>query len=236
MQTKRKIYEVSKKLFLETGYFKVTNKQIAEMANVTHGMIRYYFKKKENIALTMLRENYQIVSSFLLDFIDNNKDPFLFFITMDNLLNRIKNNDDKLRKFLIDISRENIDYNKTTPMNINPEYSENILKMMHTAGKYSETQYRVFVAVIFGAAHSLQYEMDRALDLTFDEFFNEMVHLYIYMLDLKCDEKRIQSYITQSKNLSEQVWNRYPQLMDTKNYLYMSEFPEKTIADNLLEL
>ncbi len=233
MQTKQKIYEVAKKLFLEDGLYEVTNKQIAEKANVTHGLIRYYFQNKINIALTVLRENYELVSSCLEESLDWSEDPFLFYITMDNLLNQIKNSDEKLRRFLIDITRERIDFD---PNSLNQKYNRALMQMMNDGNKDLEKKYRTFVAIVYGSAQFLQIEMEQGLDLTFDEFFEKMVRLYVFTLDLKWDEEKIQYYINKSKQLSEEVMNAHPQLWDTKNYLYMSQFPERSITEDLLNL
>ena len=233
MQTKQKIYEVAKKLFLEVGLYEVTNKQIAEKANVTHGLIRYYFQNKINIALTVLRENYELVSSYLEELLDPTEDPFLFYITMDNLLNRIKYSDEKLRRFLIDITRERIEFD---PDSLNQKYNRAIIQMMGGNKENLEKRYRTFVAITYGASQHLQIEMQKGLDFSFDEFFETMVHLYVFTLDLKWDEKKIQNYISRSKQLSQEVMRTHPQLRNTKEYLYMSKFPEKSITEDLLDL
>ena len=233
MQTKQKIYEVAKKLFLEVGLYEVTNKQIAEKANVTHGLIRYYFQNKVNIALTVLRENYELVSSYLEELLDPTEDSFLFYITMDNLLNRIKYSDEKLRKFLIDITRERIEFD---PNSLNQKYNRALIELMGGNKEDLEKKFRTFVAITYGASQHLQVEMQKGLDLSFDEFFETMVHLYVFTLDLKWSEEKIQNYISRSKKLSQEVMSAHPELQDTKEYLYMSEFPERSITEDLLNL
>ena len=177
MQTKQKIYEVSKKLFLEIGYLEVTNKQIAEGAGVTHGLIRYYFKDKKNIALTILRENYEIVASYLRQFADDNHDPFLFFVTMDHLLNRIKQKDHKLKTFLCDVSQSNILCCENSSQYLS--YSMDLVKMVHKPEIEIEKAHRIFKAIVIASVQSLQYEMDHGLDLTFDEVHEKMVY-YVF--------------------------------------------------------
>ena len=213
--------------------YEVTNKQIADEANVTHGLIRYYFQNKKNIALTVLKENYELVSSYLEELLDPMKDPFLFYITMDNLLNRIKYSDEKLRNFLIDITRERIEFD---PNSLNQKFNRALIQMMGDNKENLEKKYRTFVAITYGASQHLQVEMQNGLDLSFDEFFETMVHLYVFTLDYKWSEEKIQNYINRSKELSQKVMSAHPQLRDTKNYLYMSKFPEKSITEDLLNL
>ncbi len=234
MKTKQKIYEAAKKLFLENGYTAVTNKQIADMADVTHGLIRYYFKDKKNIAVTILKENYQIISNYLRNFIDSSADPFLFFITIDNLLDQIKNKDEKLCRFLFEISHEYLIDNIYTGNPKNDILA--LIKKMRIPEEDIEKEFRVFLAIFDGVGKAIQNEIYHGLNFTYKEYFEKMVHLFVFLLDFKWDESIIQDYILRSNEVCEQFFKKYPHLIDTKNYLYKSEFSKRTITEDLLNL
>lgn len=57
--TEQKIMDAAEKLFLEKGYILATTVKIAETAGVTHAMLHYYFRTKEQIFLKVLDKNLQ---------------------------------------------------------------------------------------------------------------------------------------------------------------------------------
>lgn len=54
--TRQRIYEVSKRLFYEKGIKDTSYTDICEAADVNRGLIPYYFKSKNNIAIQVLQE------------------------------------------------------------------------------------------------------------------------------------------------------------------------------------
>lgn len=54
--TRKRIYDVTKKLFYEKGIKATSYKDICEAAEVNRGLIPYYFKSKSNIAVQVLEE------------------------------------------------------------------------------------------------------------------------------------------------------------------------------------
>ncbi len=54
--TRRRIYEVAKRLFYEKGVKATSYTDICEAADVNRGLIPYYFKSKSNIAMQVLEE------------------------------------------------------------------------------------------------------------------------------------------------------------------------------------
>lgn len=55
--TEQKIMEAAEKLFLEKGYILSTTTLIASEAGVTHAMLHYYFRTKEQIFIKVLNKN-----------------------------------------------------------------------------------------------------------------------------------------------------------------------------------
>lgn len=57
--TEQRIMEAAEELFLQKGYLLATTVKIAEMAGVTHAMLHYYFRTKEQIFVKVLDRNLQ---------------------------------------------------------------------------------------------------------------------------------------------------------------------------------
>lgn len=55
--TEQRIMDAAEELFLDRGYMLATTVKIAERAGVTHAMLHYYFRTKEQIFLKVLDKN-----------------------------------------------------------------------------------------------------------------------------------------------------------------------------------
>lgn len=55
--TEQKIMDAAEKMFLEKGYIMSTTTLIAKEAGVTHAMLHYYFRTKEQIFIKVLNKN-----------------------------------------------------------------------------------------------------------------------------------------------------------------------------------
>lgn len=63
--TEQRIMEAAEKLFLEKGYILSTTTLIAKEAGVTHAMLHYYFRTKEQIFIKVLNKNLGELTSSL---------------------------------------------------------------------------------------------------------------------------------------------------------------------------
>lgn len=63
--TEQNIMAAAEELFLEKGYRAATTMKIAEKAGVTHAMLHYYFRTKEQIFIKVLDKNQQELFSFV---------------------------------------------------------------------------------------------------------------------------------------------------------------------------
>lgn len=63
--TELKILEAAEKLFLEKGYTLSTTTAIAKEAGVTHAMLHYYFRTKEQIFIKVLNKNLGELASYV---------------------------------------------------------------------------------------------------------------------------------------------------------------------------
>lgn len=94
MKTRKRILDISRKLFNEKGYQNVRMRDISSQLNISVGNLTYYFKKKEDILKTLMADVAPIdeideISLFSLhqllgDMLTSIKD-YLFFFVSDEL-------------------------------------------------------------------------------------------------------------------------------------------------------
>jgi len=72
---KRQITRAAYEIIAEKGYYNFTMMDIAKKAGVSSGLIHHYFKDKENMLVTLLREMQQNVRSSLERAIEREADP-----------------------------------------------------------------------------------------------------------------------------------------------------------------
>ena len=79
--TRTEILNAAMKIFAERGFFKTTLREIADSAGVTHGMIRYYFKTKDNLWEAVINHGFEYHMDSLNDFFNSteNSDSVEFF-------------------------------------------------------------------------------------------------------------------------------------------------------------
>ena len=80
---KRQITRAAYEIIAEKGYHNFTMMDIAKQAGVSSGLIHHYFKDKENMLVTLLREMQQNVRSSLeraLETVDDPKEKLGIFI------------------------------------------------------------------------------------------------------------------------------------------------------------
>lgn len=70
------------KLFMEQGFRKTTMRQIASDAQVGLGLINYYFKSKENIALSFYTRMRKRCKECIDQYITQEKDPYTYLALM----------------------------------------------------------------------------------------------------------------------------------------------------------
>ncbi|MFA0814970.1 MAG: TetR/AcrR family transcriptional regulator [Anaerofustis sp.] len=236
MQTKQRIYETAKILFIEEGYQRTTNRKIAEAAGVNQGLISYYFKHKQNIAITILRENYQILSGHLRNEIDVHKDPFLFNIAVDNMMSRLSYFSKDYFRFLNELFDENL-----VLESIYQGVQKNDLMLL--LAKYepeyqsdAEKSFRRFVSLTFPTAIEIQRNINRGFAFSFDEYYNLMVHLWTFALNLKWTESEIQKAIEESSAAVDRIIASYPFLKNPGKFLYSKELLTPTPIEKLLDI
>ncbi len=72
-----RILEAAEKEFFEKGFDRARTTSIASTAGVTHAMLHYYFRTKENLFEKVLLEKQNAIKKILLSAIENNGLPLL---------------------------------------------------------------------------------------------------------------------------------------------------------------
>jgi len=89
---KRQITRAAYEIIAEKGYYNFTMMDIAKRAGVSSGLIHHYFKDKENMLVTLLREMQQNVRSSLERALERETDPKeKLGIFVDQGLNLVEN-------------------------------------------------------------------------------------------------------------------------------------------------
>jgi AcrR family transcriptional regulator len=72
---KRQITRAAYEIIAEKGYYNFTMMDIAQRAGVSSGLIHHYFKDKENMLVTLLREMQQVIRTTTEKAIESEEDP-----------------------------------------------------------------------------------------------------------------------------------------------------------------
>lgn len=236
MHTKQKIYEVAKILFLEEGYNNVSNKKIAEVSGVNQGLITYYFKQKSNISSTIIKENYQIISSYLRNEVDVNQEPFLFNITIDYLMCTLASCSTNLTQFIWDMANNNVLLDTVFSGSQKNDIIIMIKKYIPNSKGNINKNFKKFVIMTFPAALKFQLELINGTDFSLDEYYEIMVGLFAFSLNIDFDDTIFNNYITRSKTIVNKIVQEHPFLKSPENYLYNKNIFTPTIVDELLDL
>lgn len=220
MQTKQKIYEIAKMLFIEEGYNKVTNKKIAEVSGTNQGLITYYFKHKSNIACVILKENYQIVSSYLRSEVDVNKEPFLFNITIDNLICSLMGQSEDFLRFFSEMIEQKLNIDSIYYGVQKNDILTMIKKLIPESKENIDKYFIKFVTMTFPAGGQFQLEINKGTDFTFDEYYETMVRLFAFALNLNFDDETINHYIEKSTSIVSKIISEHPNLLNPEKYLF----------------
>ena len=99
------------------------------------------------------------------------------------------------------------------------EIFEALVREMPANGYSFEKNYKLALGTIFGIQRSLQWKINQGFDLTYAECFDYVVRSFNFALNLNFTEAEIQDMIERSNRMVDQLFERYPQLLDTDQYL-----------------
>lgn len=236
MQTKQRIYEVAKALYIQEGYKKVSNKRLAQQADVNQGLITYYFKSKANIATTILREMYQIQISYLKNRITVYDDPLLFNISADNLMSRLSYCSKNMNDFMSEMISERIILDNVYDGGQKNDLMIMLKKLVPESAKDPNKYFRKFVAMTFPVAMEFQLEIWNGLNMSYEEYFETMVGLFVYTLNLSLSAKEQKDLTQRSNDIVLDIIEKHPHLKDPNQYLFNKNAFTPSMVEELLDL
>ncbi|MEG0376951.1 MAG: TetR/AcrR family transcriptional regulator [Eubacterium sp.] len=215
---KQKIYETAKKLYIEYGYFNISNKRLAEESSVNQGLITYYFKSKRNIALAVLSEDYHILSGYLKYFITPEENPLIYIMSFMHATFRIRKNDPKARQFISDVMQEDL-LEEFALLDQKQDYIK-LLKRVGTSEAILEKRLRMVLATVYGTQRTMQRLINENGELDYDEYFRYMVELLLFALGQPYDQEEVDRIVEKCAGATNELFEKYPQLLNESLYLY----------------
>ena len=216
--TKQKIYETAKRLYIEHGYFNISNKRLSEESGINQGLITYYFKSKKNIALAVLTEDYYILSGYLKYFITPEDDPLIYIVTFMNVTFQIRKHDPKARRFISDVMQEDM-LEEFAFINQKTEYLK-LFKKSNCSSKNPATQLKLVLATVYGTQRTIQRLINESIELSYDEYFRYMIEILLFALRLPVTQDTVDTLIHKSDQATKQLFETYPHLLNEADYLY----------------
>ncbi|MPW24434.1 TetR family transcriptional regulator [Alkalibaculum sp. M08DMB] len=203
MDTKHKILQVSKKLFVDNGYVKTSCKMICEEADVNLGLIHYHYKSKKNIASIIyayfLVEVKELVKRYMTEELHNYELKYAtaleHWIFYGLLLG-----DNRYKIFYYEICKENLLVDENTKIleyfyklhvnTYNLNISANEIKLIRVSG----------AALNMGL---IQKYVENYFDMTIDELSEYKIRNMYRLLKLKEDE--IDDIVEVSNNIYNKI-------------------------------
>ncbi|WP_195268381.1 TetR/AcrR family transcriptional regulator [Eubacterium sp. 1001713B170207_170306_E7] len=220
--TKQKIYEAAKKLFIQEG-FGVSSRKIACQAGVNLGLITYYFKTKNNIALMIMKETYEIIGAHLKYVIDPGEDLLLYLITYLNICYRAHHSENGQLFFTQMFEEDLIEESIYTGNNQTALYRKLVDTYMGGNGSSPEKNFSIFQSVLQGTVRNLFRRSQVLPEITYDDLFIYTIRAFFWGLGLACTDAAVNDLKERSDKAAEAVIRKYPHLLDPGIFLFQED-------------
>ncbi|MBC3901052.1 TetR/AcrR family transcriptional regulator [Acetobacterium malicum] len=223
MNTRDKIYNTAKRLYLENGYANTPNTMIAKEAGVNLGLVTYYFKTKDLIASDMLNNNYETLYSHLLEYLPTD-DELLQLITFFKLHFKLTGIDPHYDRFIYEMNKFDLLEKATRDGNLYTLYQILVHQNDQIDPAEKDLLCDCAVTASFGVIRALtikQYEKE--IDLTKEELFNLCINQMLYSLKIDYHHLLLKSLVSSANCTIDRLLKEYPQLKEVKNYLYVED-------------
>ncbi|MBU4542028.1 TetR/AcrR family transcriptional regulator [uncultured Acetobacterium sp.] len=223
MNTRDKIYNAAKRLYLENGYANTPNTLIAKEAGVNLGLVTYYFKTKDIIASDMLNNNYETLYSHLLKYLPTN-DELLQLITFFKLHFQLTGIDPHYDRFIYEMNKFDLLEKATRDGNLYSLYQTLVNQNDQIDESEKELLCSCAVTASFGVIRALtmkQYEKE--ILISKDEIFDLCINQMFYSLKIDYQSLLLKSLISSANCTVDRLLEEYPQLKEVKNYLYIED-------------
>ena len=226
--TKQKIYEAAKKLFLQEG-FGVSSRKIASQAGVNLGLITYYFKSKNNIALMIMKETYEIIGAHLKYVISPDDNLLLYLITYLNICYHSYQCENGHLFFTQMFEEDLIEESIFVGNNQTALYQRLVDTYMGGNGSSPQKNFSLFQSVLQGSVRNLVRRAQVMPEITYDDIFIYTIRGFFWGLGLPCTDSAVNDLKTRSDKAAEAVIQKYPHLLDPGVFL----FQEDTIKSSI---
>ncbi|WKY47634.1 TetR/AcrR family transcriptional regulator [Eubacteriaceae bacterium ES3] len=220
MNNRERIYQTAKRLYLENGFDNTPNTMIAKEAGVNLGLVTYYFKTKDIIASDMLNNNYEVLYSHVIKYLDR-EDELLQLVTFFSLHFKITGIDSDYDRFIYEMNKLDLLEKATRDGNLYKLYESIIEKndCLHPEEKKRRHDYALTAS--YGVMRALtlkQYEGE--LDLSKDELFEICVNEMLYALKIDSNPLLQKSLLNSADSITDRILEECRTLRSVKNYLY----------------
>ena len=202
--TKQKIYEAAKKLFIQEG-FGVSSRKIASQAGVNLGLITYYFKSKNNIALMIMKETYEIIGAHLKYVISPDDNLLLYLITYLNICYHSYQCENGHLFFTQMFEEDLIEESIFVGNNQTALYQRLVDTYMGGNGSSPQKNFSLFQSVLQGSVRNLVRRAQVMPEITYDDIFIYTIRGFFWGLGLPCTDSAVNDLKTRSDKAAEAV-------------------------------
>lgn len=215
---KEKIYNTAKQLYLENGFENTPITLIAKEADVTLGLVTYYYKTKDIIASDMLNLNFETLTAHLLNYLPEN-DGLLQYLTFNQLHFKLTELDSDYDHFIYEMNKFDLIEKATRAGNL----EKIISKLVNDCnpGEDTEKIKDCAIASSYGTLRNLtikQYE--NQIQLSKDELCLLFTKHFFYTMNIDTKTIFFDSLLNSSMNIVDRLLDEQPHLKKVSNYLY----------------
>ncbi|MDK2904408.1 MAG: hypothetical protein PWP56_2105 [Acetobacterium sp.] len=220
MNTRQRIYQTAKRLYLENGFDNTPNTMIAKEAGVNLGLVTYYFKTKDIVASDMLNNNHEVLFSQVLKYLDQD-DELLQLVTFFSLHFKITGIDPDYDRFIYEMNKLDLLEKATRDGNLYKLYESIIEKNESLHPEEKKRRHDYALTASYGVMRALtlkQYEGE--LVLSKEELFEICIGEMFYALKIEANPLLQKSLLNSADNITDRILDDCPMLKSVKNYLY----------------
>ena len=223
MNTRDKIYNTAKRLYLENGYANTPNTMIAKEAGVNLGLVTYYFKTKDIIASDMLNNNYETLYAHVLKYLSTS-DELLQIITFYKLHYKLTDIDTNYDHFIYEMNKFDLLEKATRAGNLYTLFRILVGQNDQINSEEKDRFCDCGVTASFGVIRALsikQYEKE--ISLSKEELFDLCINQMFYSMKIDYNTLLLKSLISSASSTVDRLLEEYPNLKKVKNYLYIED-------------
>ena len=220
MNTKEKIYNTAKRLYLENGFEATPNTMIAKEAGVNLGLVTYYYKTKDIIASDMLNQNYDTLYRHLYSYLPV-YDDMLMLVAFHRLHIHLTEIDPDYDRFIYEMNKQDLIEKATKDGNLVDIFARLVNTNDHIAQK-KDLFLDIALSIYFGGYRALTMnQFEKTLHISKDELFQLCMHTMMASLELDYESPSFRSVMRTAEAIVHKLLDEHPDLKRTASYLYI---------------